>query len=113
MNRHQDIFRELFSASGYTAKQVSGWSGVHESTFSRFINGKSDMKAGEFFDLLACFPEEFQEQFWIRFHHLKGDWRSLIMAASPKDFEEICRLMGDWWAVRRQSTDSGKTEVAL
>ncbi len=112
MSRHQEVFRELFSASGYTAKQVSRWSGVHESTLSRFLNGKSDLKAGDFFDLLACFPEEFQERFWIRFRHVKDDWRSLIMAASPKDFEEICRLMGDWWAVHRQSNDSAQTKVA-
>jgi plasmid maintenance system antidote protein VapI len=113
MSRHQEIFVELFKASGYTAKQVGEWSGLHESTLSRFINGKSDMKAGDFFDLLACFPEEFQEQFWIRFRHVKGDWRNLIMAASPKDFEEICRLMGDWWAIHSNSTDLGKTKVAL
>jgi len=98
MSRHQNIFIELFKTSGYTAKQVSGWSGIHESTLSRFINGKTDIKAGDFFDLLGCFPEEFQERFWIRFRQVKGDWCSQIAAASTRDIETILNALADRYA---------------
>ena len=95
MSRHQKIFVELFKASGYTAKQVSGWSGITESALSRFINGKVDLRAGDFFELLACFPEEFQEHFWIRFRQVKDDWRSLVSAATTKEIETILNAIAD------------------
>ena len=95
MSRHQEIFVELFKESKYSAKQISAWSGVHESTLSRFINNKTDMKAGDFFKLLASLPKDFQKQFWDRFHDSKDDWQSLLLSASSKDLKEICNLIGD------------------
>lgn len=111
MSRHQEILVDLFKVSGYTAKQISGWSGVHESTLSRFINGKSDMKAGDFFDLLTCLPEEFQEQFWIRFRHVDSDWRSLVAAASVKDVEEILQALAERY--RSENAEKNRQSLAI
>ena len=108
MSRHQEIFVELFKKSGYTAKQISAWCSVSEATVSRFINGKTDMRAGDFFNLLASLPEDFQDKFWQRFRTTKDDWRSLILNASPKELEEICHLIGDWWAIHRESGEQKK-----
>lgn len=116
MGRHREIFNQLLLASGYSAREVSSWTGINESRLSRFRTGKLDLEAGEFFDLLACCPTEFQERFWINFRHVDEDWRSLILSAGPQDIEEILRLLADRWAViqkNSESTDRDSAALAL
>ena len=64
MNQHREIFNQLLTKFGYSAKQVSAWSGLHESRLSRFRTGKLDLEAGEFFHTLESLPQEAQDYFW-------------------------------------------------
>jgi hypothetical protein len=107
MDAHQKLLIKLIkeerdaSDAGsefYSARQMSVRSGVNESTLSRFLNGKQDLKAGDYFALLKSFPDDFQERFWIRFHRSKTDWRSQIMAASYDDVQEILEALTEKWA---------------
>lgn len=120
-HRPQELLVKLIRSSSYTAKEVSQRSGVNESSLSRFLQGKQDLKSRDFFAVLESFSEEEQERYWANYRSLGEGWRSLIMSASPEDFEEICRLMAEWWASRSQKsspksrnfTDSPKAEVVL
>jgi hypothetical protein len=124
MDVHQTLLIDLIKeeriaaradADFYAAKQISVRSGVNESTLSRFLNGKQDLKAGDFFAVINSFSEEFQERFWARFHRsTKGDWRSLILSADSHDIEEILRLLAEWWQQKQNTSKStDKKSVAL
>lgn len=64
MNQHREIFNQLMTVFGYSAKQVSAWSNVGESRLSRFRRSKLDLEAGEFFHMLESLPQEAQDYFW-------------------------------------------------
>lgn len=118
MDQHREIFNQLLLASGYSAKEVSGWAGINESRLSRFRTGKLDLEAGEFFRLLECFPKDFQDRFWAKFRFVGEGWRSLILSANHDDIEEILLVLADWWAANRshkssESTDREPAKVAL
>ncbi len=98
MSQHREIFNQLLLAFDYSAKQVSAWTGVHQSRLSRFRTGKLDLEAGEFFSLLACMPKEFQDSFWLKIRTEEMDWRVKILSASDNDIEEILRGLADRWA---------------
>ena len=68
--RYREIFNQLKNSSNfrYTNKQIAKWSGFDPSKLSRFFSGKRDLNAGEFFYLLECMPEEFQQEFWSRYN---------------------------------------------
>ena len=91
----------------YSAKQISDWTGVHQSRLSRFRTGKLDLEAGEFFSLLACMPKEFQDAFWLRIRAEETTWRMRILSASDRDIEEILRGLADRWA-----NGSGSAKIA-
>lgn len=127
MDVHQKLLIELIKeergAAGadsdfYMTKQISVRSGVNESTLSRFLNGKQDLKAGDYFAVIKSFSKDFQERFWIKLHRAtaKTDWRSQIMAASYDEVQEILEALTDKWAaikMIRKSADSSKTKVAV
>lgn len=126
MDEHQKLLIELIQeqrqvtpdSDFYTARQISARSGVNESTLSRFLNGKQDLKAKDFFALMKAFPEGFQHRFWLKFHRAeaKTDWRSQIMAASYDEVQEILEALTEKWAAIetiRRATDSSKTQVTV
>ena len=125
MDIHQKLLIELIKeerqaldagSDFYTAKQMSVRSGVNESTLSRFLNGKQDLRAGDYFALLKSFPEDFQERFWTRFHRAKSDWRSQIMAASYDEIQEILEALTQKWAAIEtggRANDSGKVKATV
>jgi predicted transcriptional regulator len=90
MNWHRELFNELLSHFGYSAKQVSAWSGVHESRLSRFRKGKLDLEAGEFFSLLESMPEEAQDYFWAQ---KKLQERSLEKMVSVMNDAQLSQLL--------------------
>lgn len=98
MSQHREIFNQLLLAFDYSAKQVSAWTGVHQSRLSRFRTGKLDLEAGEFFSLLACMPKDFQDTFWLKIRTEEMDWRVKILSASDNEIEEILRGLADRWA---------------
>lgn len=116
MDQHRQIFNQLLLAFGYSAKEVSAKAGINESRLSRFRTGKLDLEAGEFFRLLECFPEEFQEQFWARLRHVNGGWRALILSASDDDIGEILHFLAARWPVikdHQPSESSNRDSAAL
>jgi hypothetical protein len=70
INKHRDDFNWVLARKEfrYTNKQISAWCGFDESKLSRFLSGKRDLSASEFFHLLQCMPQDFQERFWSRFN---------------------------------------------
>lgn len=70
LNKHRDDFNWVLARKEfrYTNKQICAWSGFDESKLSRFLSGKRDLSASEFFYLLQCMPQDFQERFWSRFN---------------------------------------------
>lgn len=98
MSQHREIFNQLLLAFDYSAKQVSAWTGVHQSRLSRFRTGKLDLEAGEFFSLLGCMPKEFQDNFWLKIRTEETSWRTRVLSASDNEIEEILRGLADRWA---------------
>ncbi len=98
---HRQTFNYMLSRFGYSAKQIAGWSGIHESRISRFRNGKLDLETGEFLQLLQSMPEEAQSCFW---QHLLG--KSLSLEQMIKGMDE-CQLAALLHAI---ATNLGKSE---
>lgn len=105
MSRHRDIFNQLMLACDYSAKQVSAWTGIHESRLSRFRTGKLDLEAGEFFALLSKKPSYFQDSFWFKIREGEASWRTRVLSASHSEVEEILKSLAERWA---SSVDTGK-----
>jgi hypothetical protein len=62
----------------------------------RFLNNGCDLKAGDFFDLLAAMPQPFQDQFWQGFRANCADnidIKSFILTADRYEATEILRLL--------------------
>jgi hypothetical protein len=105
MSQHRDIFNQLLLAFDYSAKQVSVWTGIHESRLSRFRTGKLDLEAGEFFGLLAHMPKEFQDTFWVKIRDGEPSWRARVLSASHSEVEEILKGLTERWA---SGSDTGR-----
>jgi len=58
MDRHQEILIRAIKDSRLTAREIAAMGGIHESTLSKFLDGKSDLKAGNYFKILSVLPLE-------------------------------------------------------
>lgn len=105
MSQHREIFNQLLLAFDYSAKQVSEWTGIHESRLSRFRTSKLDLEAGEFFRLLAQMPKDFQDSFWMKLRDGDVSWRTMVLSASHSEVEEILKGLTERWA---SSADTGR-----
>ncbi len=104
MSQHREIFNQLLLVFDYSAKQVSLWTEIHESRLSRFRTGKLDLEAGEFFDLLARMPKEFQDGFWLKIREGEASWRMRVLFASHSEVEEILKGLAERWASSADTT---------
>ncbi len=57
MDRHQEILITAIRESGLTAREISVKAGIHESTLSKFLDQKTDLKAGNYFKILSVLPD--------------------------------------------------------
>ncbi|MBR8832539.1 MAG: helix-turn-helix transcriptional regulator [Stigonema ocellatum SAG 48.90 = DSM 106950] len=57
MEMHQEVLITAIKNSGMTAREIAAAAGVHESTLSKFLDGKNDLKAGNYFKILSVLPE--------------------------------------------------------
>jgi predicted transcriptional regulator len=57
MDRHQEILITAVRESGLTAREIANKAGVHESTLSKFLDGQTDLKAGNYFKILSVLPD--------------------------------------------------------
>lgn len=89
MNWHRELFNDVLSRFRYSAKQVSIWSGVHESRLSRFRNGKLDLEAGEFFHLLESMPQEAQDYFWTHKKLRESSLEQMVSVMTPAQLSQL------------------------
>ena len=70
MQEHIKIYKDMLKEDNIYQRDVAlkvGWS---EWKMSRFLTG-TDVKAGEFFELLSAMSKDFQRKFWLRFANFK------------------------------------------
>ncbi len=63
---HARIFKKLLKEKKISQTELAEISGMHQSKINRFVNGVTDLSAGEFFHLLELMSAEFQEAYWQR-----------------------------------------------
>lgn len=56
MDKHQEILIAAIRESRLTATEIAAKAGVHASTLSKFLDGKTDLKAGNYFKILSVLP---------------------------------------------------------
>lgn len=95
LSRYREIFNWIKNQSkyNYTNKQIADWSGVDPSKISRFLTGKRDLKAGDFFCLLESMPEAFQEQFWCRYNPTHKQIVDLAIVIEDMDLADLGNLL--------------------
>jgi len=98
--RHREIINWVREQENfqYTNKEISSWTNFDESKLSRFFTGKRDFKAGDFFYLLECMPENFQEVFWSRYHPTNLeiiDLETIVDSMDLADLGKLLKLIGD------------------
>lgn len=111
MTQEVIIFNKVNERPGfnYSGAQIASWSGLDKSLISRFLNGKTDISASKFLQLIRSMPTPFQQAYWAELLGLDekqgGSWRSLICQASTADIEEILNAIADRWAELGKSKD--------
>lgn len=111
------IFNRINKSSfNYTGAEIARLSGLDKSLISRFLNGKTEISATKFLQIIRSMPEDFQQQYWAdllgtNVEVLSGrdaqghiPWSELIKQASYSEIEEILNAIADRWA------DLGKTK---
>ncbi len=95
LSRHREILNWVKQQKDcqYTNKEISVLTELDESKLSRFFTGKRDLKAGDFFYLLECMPEEFQECFWSRYHPTNLELLDLETIVEELDLVELGKLV--------------------
>ena len=123
MIKEVTIFNEINAREGFgfTGAQIAKWSGINSSQISRFLNGKTDISVGKFFQVISSMPKSFQEAFWtetLNFHYVTKrekkeiHWSVLISEASYTDIQEILNAIGLRWAELEKNQTKSKELVS-
>lgn len=103
-----DAVQLTLDRTNVSAAELAETSGVNGSSLSRFMNGKQDLKAGDYFALLNALPDFARKAATTRLGiEDSTDLIALIRAASPKEKAAVLNLMADWIESR------GSTETKL
>ncbi|MDB9318208.1 hypothetical protein [Nodularia spumigena] len=117
MDKHQEILISAIRESGMTSREISIKAGIHESTISKFLDGKSDLKAGNYFKILHALPEKCRIPALARIGVVELTPVQLIEAATPKEKAEILQAIAQWvlqpGAISGKNTDTNNLQVAL
>lgn len=85
----------------YSGVQIARWSGLDKSLVSRFLNGKSDISANKFLQLVRSMPLPFQDAYWSELLKIgarqEGNWQSAIARASYSEIQEILSAIAERW----------------
>ncbi len=104
---HQHILIRAIRESGLTAREIAEGTGVNESSLSRFINGKQDLKAGDYFTVLNFLPNSAKD---IAKSRLNMDssvsLKTLVMQASNAEKAEVLFTIAHLLLEDRNSGDS-------
>jgi len=111
---HQQILIRAIEQSGLTARDISNATGVSESILSRFINGKQDMKAGDYFTVLNFLPESAKDFAKSRLN-IDGstNLKNFIMKASNAEKAEVLFAIGHLLKEECGNNDSVELMQAL
>lgn len=107
---HQKILIKAIQRSGLTAKEISMGTGVSGSCLSRFINGKQDLKAGDYFAVLNYLPESDQDFVKSRLSmDANVSLKHLVMQASNSEKAEV--LLAIAHLLQEDRTDNDSVEL--
>lgn len=117
MDKHQEILITAIRESGMTAREISVKAGVHESTLSKFLDGKTDLKAGNYFKILHALPERCRIPALARIGVVELTPVQLIESATPREKAEILQAIAAWvlqpGAIPAKNKDSSDLQVAI
>lgn len=120
MTNHQQILIDAVSKAiegGMTAKQIASSAGVDSSILSRFINGKQDIKAGDYFSILSALPEDLRSTALFRLGMGEITTAQLIQSFSPKEKAEVLEAIAAWvlqpGTINGKKTNNGSLQVAV
>jgi predicted transcriptional regulator len=117
MDKHQEILITAIRESGMTAREISTKAGVHESTLSKFLDGKTDLKAGNYFKILHVLPERCRIPALARIGVVELTPVQLIESATPREKAEILQAIAAWvlqpGAIPGKNTDNTDLQVAV
>lgn len=113
MDRHQEILITAVRESGLTAREIATNAGIHESTLSKFLDGKNDLKAGNYFKILNVLPDSqrqaVQKSLGMVVDTLAGEDKGkgllvqLIEIATDDEMEAAMMAIGRKWKQLRLS----------
>lgn len=111
---HQQILIRAIKESGLTARDIAEGTGVSESSLSRFVNGKQDLKAGDYFAVLNFLPDSAK---YLAKSRLSMDdttsLKTLVMQASNEEKAEVLFAIANLLLEDRKSSDSVKLMPAV
>lgn len=117
MDRHQEILITAIKESGLTAREIATKAGVHESTLSKFIDGQTDLKAGNYFKVLNVLPENCRMAALAGIGVVEIKPVQLIESATPREKAEILQAIAAWvlqpGATPVKNTDNSDLQVAV
>ena len=105
---HQQILIKAIRESGLTAKEISEATGVNESSLSRFINGKQDLRAGDYFAVLNFLPEEAKNPAKSRLSidSSSVSLKMLILQATDTEKAEVLFALGHLFLKEHTNTEA-------
>lgn len=100
-----------------TAREIAKRVGIHESTLSKFLDGKSDLKAENYFNILSVLPTEQRqmahEQLGLSSETTINSVLPLLAHASREEQAMVLRVIADCWTKSSGSTDQSGELLAV
>lgn len=106
MANHQQILIDAVNRAifgGMTARQIATASGVDNSVLSRFLNGKQDIKAGDYFSILDALPESQRLSALTQLGASKINVVQLIESADEEEIDAVLLTIGRKWKTSKQN----------
>lgn len=107
MANHQQILIDAVSRAiegGMTAKQIAAAAGIDNSVLSRFVNGKQDIKSGDYFSVLDSLPEKIRDSALSRLGASKISIVQLIETADEEEIDAVLLTIGRKWKTSKQNS---------
>jgi len=96
MQTHQQVLISAIKATSLPARDIANLSGVNGSVLSRFLNGKQDLKAGDYFAVLYTLPEASKKFALAKLGMGEFDYPSLVLGASSEEKAEILTVLAGY-----------------
>ena len=106
MANHQQILIDAVNRAifgGMTARQIATASGIDNSVLSRFLNGKQDIKAGDYFSILDALPESQRLSALTQLGASKISVVQLIESADEEEIDAVLLTIGRKWKTSKQN----------